>query len=96
MFLIASRQEFRWHIELLHDLPHSHPKIFLASVLRVGCGCSTPIPYRFTPRQKAAVLVREDVSIPASVWTYLYRGSNLEPVWPVGSRYTDYEVQVLY
>ena len=42
------------------------------------------------------VLVREDVWIPASVWTYLHRGSNLEPVRPVGSRYTDYAIQVSY
>ena len=97
MFLFASRQVSRYRIELFHDLPHSHPKVFLASVLRGGCGCSTPIPCRFTPGKIATVrVVREDVCIPASVWTYLYRCSNLEPVWTVRSRYTDYPVQVPY
>ena len=97
MFLSASRQVSWLRIELLNDLPHSHPKIFLTSVLRGGGGCSTLIPCRFTPGKRAAVLiVREDVWIPASVWTYLHRGSNLEPVWPVGSRYTDYAIQVPY
>jgi hypothetical protein len=76
--------------------PFAHQDILNLGATR-GCGCSMPIPCRFTPAKRAAVLVvRKDVWILPSVWTYLYRSSNIEPVWPVGSHYTDYAVQVLY
>jgi hypothetical protein len=66
-------------------------------VLRGGCEYSTHIPCRFTPSKRPAVLVeREDVWIQASVWNYLYRGSNIEPVWPLGIRYADYAIHVPY